>query len=370
MNFGEGLAVLILPFVLGLSSCLVLTPVTIFFAKRIGIVDDPKKHKHPAILHKKIIPRAGGLPIFLAFILTTILTVPFSLRILGIFLGGLILVAAGIIDDLYDIKKVFRILAQLAAALVIVGFGVGIAFITNPFFVIGGPFESWGEVIRLDSLRIIFDFFGQHSILVFADLFAILWIIWVINMVNFSSGVDGQMPGIVFIALLVIFVASLRFFPDQNQVIVTKLSLIGAGVTLGFLVFNFYPAKIFPGDSGSYFLGFLVAVVAILSGAKVGTAILVMAIPLIDGVFTIIRRIAEGKSPMVGDRKHLHHRLMELGWGQRRVALFYILMCAILGAAALSLNSAEKLFAGVAGAVVILGGLLWLNMNLPQRVRE
>lgn len=146
--------------------------------------------------------------------------------------------------------------------------------------------------------------------------------------------------------------------------------MIGAGSTLGFLVYNFYPAKIFPGDSGSYFLGFLIAVVAIISGAKIGTAILVMLVPLIDGVFTILRRIAQGKSPFSGDRKHLHHRLLELGWGQRRIALFYWLLCAILGAAALFLASSEKVLAGFVIAVVILGGLIWLNMNLPQKAQK
>ena len=92
-----------------------------------------------------------------------------------------------------------------------------------------------------------------------------------------------------------------------------------------------------------------------------------MAVPLIDGVFTVIRRVASGKSPFLGDRKHLHHRLLELGWGQRRIALFYWLLCAILGAVALLLPSASKLFAGVVVSVVVLGGLLWLNMNLPQK---
>ena len=145
--------------------------------------------------------------------------------------------------------------------------------------------------------------------------------------------------------------------------------MAGVGATLGFLIFNFYPAKIFPGDSASYFLGFLVAVLSIASGAKVGAAILVMAVPLIDGVFTVIRRIAQRRSPFLGDRGHLHHRLLEIGWGQRRVALFYWLLCAILGAIALSLTSVEKLFAGLIVAIIVLGGLLWINMSLLLKGR-
>ena len=358
----------VLPFIIAFGLVFILTPVTIYLAKTYGLVDDPILHNHPAKLHKKCVPRAGGVPIFIAFLMATLLVLPISQKLLGIILGGFVLIIAGVLDDKFDLKPWFKFGAQILAVLIVVSSGIGISFITNPFYSFGGWGESLGDVIRLDKLRLFFDFFGRHSIVVLADLFALFWIVWVINMVNFSAGVDGQMPGIVLITLLVIFVASLRFYPgDQNQLIVSKITLIGAGATLGFLFYNFYPAKIFPGDSGSYFLGFLVAVAAILSGAKVGTAILVMAVPLIDGVFTVIRRIVAGTSPFLGDRGHLHHRLMEMGFGQRRVALFYWLLCAILGAIALILPSSEKIFAGVVVAIIILGGLLWLNMNLPQK---
>lgn len=358
---------LVFPFVFSFLTSLILGPITIFLAKKYGIVDDPKKHKHPAILHSRIIPRAGGLPIFLAFLATTVLALNLSKQIIGVILGGLLLVVVGIIDDRYDLKNSYKLFFQILAASVVVASGIGITFITNPFLVFDSSGFGLGPIIHLDLWRISFNFLGQHSILVLADIFALFWVVWVINMVNFSSGVDGQMPGIVFVALMVIFVASLRFFPtDPNQLIVTQLALAGAGATLGFLVYNFYPAKIFPGDSGSYFLGFLVAVLAILAGARVGTAILVMAVPLIDGVFTIAKRIISGRSPFLGDRNHLHHRLLELGWGQRRVALFYWLLCAILGLIALTLSPAEKIFAGVVIAIIVLGGLLWLNMTLPQ----
>ena len=187
-------------------------------------------------------------------------------------------------------------------------------------------------------------------------------------MLNWSKGVDGQMPGIVAISSIFIGILSLKL-TNPNSIDAT-LAFIIAGSALGFLVYNFYPAKIFPGDSASYFLGFLVAVCAIISGVKVGTAMLVMAVPLIDGVFTVARRMASRQSPFKGDRKHLHHMLMDLGWGQRRVALFYYLLCVILGAVALSLHSIEKLFAAAVIFVVVLGGLLWLNMNLSQKPQK
>lgn len=356
----------LVPFLISLFLAVIFIPLTILLSKKLGLVDDPKTHKHPAILHKHVIPRAGGVPVFLAIFLTSLFFLPFSQKIVGFFLGGLFLVIVGVLDDKYDLLHIHKLLFQLGAAIIVVASGVGIAFITNPFSIFGAE-----QIIRLDTLRISYEFFGSRSIWVLADIFAIFWIIWFVNMVNFSSGVDGQMPGIVFVALLVIFAASLRFYPnDPNQLVIAKLALIGAGATFGFLIFNFYPARIFPGDSGSYFLGFLVAVCAIMAGAKVGTAILVTAIPLIDGGFTVIRRLAEGKSPFMGDRKHLHHRLMELGWGQRRIALFYWFLCAILGAAALQLNSSGKLYAAVVTVILVLGGLLWLNLNLSQKAQK
>lgn len=360
---------LFLPFAVSLILSLVLIPITMRLAKKYGYVDDPKKHKHPAVLHKKIIPRAGGLAIFGAVFLSALVFIPLTREVLAIFAGGLILVLAGIIDDRRDLGKWLKLLIQLLAALIVVGSGIGIAFITNPLSSV--PILGALDVIHLDSMRVVFHFLGEHSILVFADIFAILWIIWVVNMVNFSTGVDGQMPGIVLVTLLVLFMVSLKLSgQDPSQILGTKLALAGAGATLGFLVFNFAPARIFPGDSGSYFLGYLVAVLAILSGAKVGTAVLVMAVPLIDGVFTILRRIADGQSPLLGDRGHLHHKLLELGWTQRQVALFYWLLCAILGAVALSLSSSGKLFAGIIIGIIILGGLLWLNMILPLKARK
>ena len=357
----------VIPFLIAFCLSFILTPVFGYLARKYGFVDDPKKRKHPAILHKRMVPRAGGLPIFLAFVIAAFLAVPIGQKVIGIILGGGLLVLAGLYDDRFDLGSYRKLLIQAVAASIVVAGGVGISFITNPFYSFGA---SASQVIRLDSLRIIFDFFGTHSIVVLADLFAIFWIVWVINMVNFSSGVDGQMPGIVIIVLMVIFVVSLRYWPpDAEQLIVSRLALAGVGATLGFLIFNFYPAKIFPGDSASYFLGFLVAVLSIASGAKVGAAILVMAVPLIDGVFTVIRRIAQRRSPFLGDRGHLHHRLLEIGWGQRRVALFYWLLCAILGAIALSLTSVEKLFAGLIVAIIVLGGLLWINMSLLLKGR-
>ncbi len=357
-------------FLISFVLSVVLIPVNMVFARKFGLVDDPKKRTHPAILHKIAVPRAGGLAIYLAVVLTVFLTLGLTKQLLGIILGGLVLIVVGLVDDKIDIKKSWiKILAQILAALIVVGSGIGVSFIGNPFHLFGLGAAS--SVIRFDSLKIVFDFLGVHSIVVWADLFAIFWIVWVINMVNFSAGVDGQLPGIATIVLFVIFAISLRFSAtDPSQILVAKLALAGVGATLGFLIYNYNPAKIFPGDSGSYFLGFLIATLSILSGAKVGTALLVMAVPLIDGVFTVIRRLADGKSPFLGDRKHLHHRLMEIGLTQAQVAVIYWLFCTILGIIALTIGADMKVFAGIVVVIIVLGGILWLNTNLPNTGRE
>jgi len=150
------------------------------------------------------------------------------------------------------------------------------------------------------------------------------------------------MPGIVAISAIIIGVLSLRFSPlDQTSTTAATLSFIIAGASLGFLVFNFYPAKIFPGY-GATALYLMLAVASILSSAKLATAILVMGVPMTDGMFTIIRRILSGKSPFWHDKKHLHHLLLDLGFGQRRIALFYWTISAILGILSLVLSSKEN----------------------------
>lgn len=181
-------------------------------------------------------------------------------------------------------------------------------------------------------------------------------------MLNWSKGVDGQMPGIVAISAIVIGALSLRFpIIDQQNLISAKLSFIIAGASLGFLIFNFYPAKIFPGY-GATSIYLLLGAVSILSSAKLATAILVMGVPMADGIFTIIRRIFEGRSPFWHDKKHLHHLLLHLGFGQRRIALFYWLISAILGSLSLVLSSKGKFFALIMVIILVGGILLFLNL--------
>ena len=331
------------------------TPLTIKLANKFGLVDDPKKRRHPAHVHKGVIPRAGGLPIYLGIFLTTFFLVALTKKLIGVFLGAGLTVLIGIWDDKYDLNPYLRLVGNFIAALLVVGFGVGIAYITKPF----------GGIIHLDQPRIYFNFYGPHSIWVLSDIFALIFIVWTMNMVNWSKGVPGQLPGVVTIAALTLGILSLRFaLTDPLQVPITLLCFITAGSFLGFLPFNFDPQKIMPGYGGGALGGFMLAVLSILSFGKLATALLVLAVPTFDAIFVLIRRIASGHSPVWADRGHLHHKLLDLGWSFRQIALFYWLICAILGAAALTLQSEGKLFAILLIGCVCFGGILWLTKFL------
>lgn len=332
-----------------------LTPLIIWGYKKRGWLDDPKGKKHPKVIHQYPVPRGGGLVIFGAILITSLIFLPLDKHLLGILLGGLILTIVGTIDDVKNLNPYLRLGLGFLAAGVVVAAGIGIPYLTNPF--------KSGAVISLSSPQIPIYLWGKwRTIWLWADLFALIWIVGTMNFVNWSKGLDGQLPGIVVVAATVIGVLSLKFVDDVTQWPVIVLAFILAGAYLGFLLWNFYPQKIMPGYGGGALAGYFLAVLAILSGAKVATAILVLGVPMMDAVYSIMRRIIQGRSPVWGDRGHLHHKLMDLGWGKRRIALFYWLVSAVLGWVALQLNSQWKAYTIVLLAVMVGGLLLWLNM--------
>ena len=336
---------LILPAIISFLATVLSFPVTIKLAKRFKLLDNPKVRPHPAHTQKRIVPRAGGLPVFVGIAISILTFTPFGSYTVGILAGIFILLLVGLLDDKYqNFSPYLRLIAQFAAAGVAIGSGIGITFITNPL----------GGIIHLDT---------TPQIALLADFAALVWIVWVMNMINWSKGVDGQMPGIVTVSALILGFLSLKLSlsNDPAQINVAKLSFITAASAFGLLIFNWHPAKIFPGFSGSTILGFMIAVLAILSGGKLATAGLVLLIPATDFAYTFLRRILQGRSPVWGDRGRLHHKLLEKGFSHERIALFYILGSVILGAAALNLSSTGKLFAAALVGTVILGGILWLN---------
>ncbi|MBI2032114.1 MAG: undecaprenyl/decaprenyl-phosphate alpha-N-acetylglucosaminyl 1-phosphate transferase [Candidatus Levybacteria bacterium] len=345
-----------LPFLVAFIATTLFTPVAIYFFKKLKIVDDPKR-KHPGIIHKIPIPRGGGIPLFLGVLVASIIFLPLTNTVILVLLAAGIALIAGILDDKYDISPYKRFLINILCAVIVVSAGISVPYITNPL----------GGILHLNEIFLPFDVLGIQGKIVLSDLIAVIWIIWVMNMLNWSKGVDGQMPGIVAISAIVIGILSLRFpLNDEASVISASLSFILAGSALGFLIFNFHPAKIFPGYSATA-IYLLLSVVSMLSSAKLATAILVMGVPLADGLFTITRRISTGKSPFWHDKKHLHHLLLSLGLGQRRIALFYWSLSAILGALSFTLSSKGKLFAIIMVGILVGGAILFLNLLLRYK---
>jgi len=337
----------LLPLVTALVATAGLTFLLLPVIKKLGLIDDPKRHKHPGIIHTKPIPRAGGIPLFFGCLIAGLFFLPVNQITIALFFAGFISLAIGLIDDKLnaqskDVSPYLRFLIQILTAIIVVGSGVSIHFITSPS----------GGLLHFDTIKVL--------TLSLADLLSIIWLVWVMNMLNWSKGVDGQMPGIVAISALVIGLLSLRLNPT-GSLIDTKLSFIIAGSAIGFLLFNFYPAKIFPGYSATS-LYLLLGAAAILSSAKLATAILVMGVPTVDAIFTIIRRIVSKRSPFFHDKKHLHHLLLRLGYSQRQIALFYWCISAIVGIASFTLTSRSKIFAMIMVIVITVGILLFLHI--------
>lgn len=350
------------PLLFGIAVLLswILTQITIRLARRYGIVDDPKR-KHGAIIHKELIPRAGGVPVYVA----TALVIGFQLLIMGgesfpihrvwaLLLAGLVIVVVGVLDDKYDLSPRLRLGIQFLCALIVVWSGVGVSFVSNPF----------GEgVIRFDQLAWQYSFWGEiRTFFVIANVIALFWIVGLMNMVNWSSGMDGQNAGISVVALLVLGFAALREGLDSQTV--AMLAFVGAGAYLGFLYWSAYPQKIMPGFGGSTWSGFLIAVLAIMSGAKFATAAIVLAVPVLDAVWVGVRRIMRGQNPMKNDRTHLHHYLLDLGWSKPQVVWFYWGISAILGILVLGLGTLSKFIFFVMLAIIFIAFSLWLRWRL------
>jgi UDP-GlcNAc:undecaprenyl-phosphate/decaprenyl-phosphate GlcNAc-1-phosphate transferase len=340
--------IFLFPWITAALISFLLTPIVIKYAKRLGIVDDPKTNTHPKVIHTVPTPRGGGLPIFVALLVTVLIFLPIDKHMIGILIGAGILVVMGFLDDKYDLNPYLRLALGFLAVSAPIAAGIGIAFVTNPL----------GGIIDLSQPQFTFNFFGTHSIWLLADLFALFWITFLMNVINMGAkGVDGQLSGVTIIAALTIAFLSLRYSADITQWPVIILASITAGAYLGFLPWHVFPQKIMPGYGGSTLAGYLLGVLSILATAKVGVLLVVLGIPLVDTGYVIINRIRNGKSPVWGDRGHLHHRLLDAGLSRGQVALFYWGVTGILGIIALNLNTGAKLYTMI-GITIMLGGLI------------
>lgn len=337
-----------------------ISPVIIKIYSKKNWMDDPQQSIHVKKTHNKKIPRGGGLIIFISILLGTLFFLQFDKYLIAILLGALLLTIVGVIDDIFDIHPLIRLVTGLIAALIVVGSGIGIAYVSNPF----------GEgVIHLNQPQLVLNVLGEtKTVWVLADIFAVLFILWNMNIVNWSKGVDGQMPGFVSIALIFVGILSTRFIDDPTSFNTFILSFIAAGSFAGLLVWNWYPQKILPGYGAGSLAGYFLAVLAILSGAKVATVLMVLGIPTADAIFTILRRIRAGKSPLWGDRGHLHHKLLDvLKWGRRRIAIFYWSTSFLLGLSSLYLNTLGKLITMGSVFVLVFSFLIWAKIQTTKK---
>lgn len=334
-----------------------VTPAVIVLYRRAGWVDRPDRKK-PTTTHERAVPRGGGIAIAAAVLVGALLFIRVDQHLIGILLGVILLMLVGVLDDRLNLNPYLRLFFQFLAAGLVVASGIGIPYINVPFV----------GVVPLDQPKLVFHLMGEErSIWILADLFALVWIVGLMNAVNWSKGLDGQLPGIVVVAALTIGFLSLRFGADIMEWPVLTLSLVTAGAFSGFLPWNFYPQKIMPGFGGGTLGGYLLAILSILSTAKVGTLLVVLGVPLADAGYAITRRVLQKKSPVWGDRGHLHHRLLDnLKWSKRQIALFYWGVTALLGSIALQLNSQQKFYT-MLGIILVIGGiLLWLTHSGPS----
>lgn len=351
----------IIPFIISTAIAYIVTPGIIALAKKIKIIDDPAKNKHPKVIHTYPVPRGGGIACFLAILITSLIFLPLDKHLLGILIGAFFLVILGVLDDKYNLSPYLRIVLQLLIASIPIIAGIGIAFWKIPFI----------GIVDLSNPQISFELLGKtRTIWILSDGLALFWIFFLTLILNMGAkGVDGQLPGVVTISALVIAFLSLRFSADITQWPVTILALILAGAYLGFLPWNFYPQKIMPSYSGSILAGYMLAILSILSTAKVGTLLVTLGVPLIDTGYVIIRRVLSGKSPVWGDRGHLHHRLLDSGWSKRKVAIFYWVITGFLGFLALIMNSSQKLYT-IFGLVILVGGLILILTQKRQKQKN
>lgn len=344
------LSYFILAIIISTVVSLIVTPIVIKTFVRLSLVEDPlvKQAKTHNATATSTVPRGGGIPIFVSVILTSVIFTPTEKHFLGIMLAMTLALVVGLVDDIIDISPRFRLVINILTAVIIVAVGIGIAYVSNPF----------GGIIDLSWPRLTFDFFGQHSVWLLSDILAIIWIVACMNIVGWSAGVEGQLPGFVSVSAIFIGILGLRFSQDPGQFKVIILAGATAGAYLGFLPFNFYPQKIMPGYSGKSLAGLLLSTLAILSGAKLATVILLLGIPIIDATFVLARRIIFHHSLLQPNNIHLHHYLLNLGWSRQQVSYLYWGISLTLGIISLFLNSQQKFYAFFGLFMIFLGVVL------------
>jgi len=303
-----------MPFIISFLATIFFSFAGIYFGKKIKW----RGRNSLRHIHRKGVLRIGGIIMVLVFNGTILLNNDLVITpgLLGMMIVSILLMLVGIWDDFQEMFWQAQLLCQVSAAVLVFIIGIRVYFVTNPFT---------GGIIHLNA--------GVGVI--FSMLLVIIWITLMINSMNWLDGIDGLSGGVTFIGVLTIFALSLK--PEVNQPPMAIIAIILAGTALGFLIFNFNPSKILAGTSGSMFMGFSLAVLAIFAGTKIATALLVMAVPIADFLWVLFERIKKKKSIFQSDKNHLHYRLLALGWSQKKIAVFLYAITLIL--AVISLNT-------------------------------
>lgn len=327
---------------------LAATPLVKYLAHSVGAMDIPKDDRR---MHKNPIPRMGGLAIFLGFLISVLIFVDIDAKVRGILLGAVVILILGVLDDILTLRAIPKFLVQIVAAVIVVCHGCCIDQI------FGWVLPDWLSYVA-----------------------SVLWIVAMTNAVNFIDGLDGLAAGVSAISAGAMLVVALLLVPQGNSAVSALLLAAVVGGCIGFIPYNFSPAKIFMGDTGSNFLGFILASISIFGLFKTYAFIsfavpfLVLGLPLFDICFAVIRRLARGQSPMHADRGHFHHRLIDMGFSQKQAVSICYLLTAILGLAAVTLTGRRfeqvLIVAGALALVVAIGFVLVFNRHHHQVVEE
>ena len=319
----------------------IMTPLVIKIAHRFGAIDIPKDDRR---MHKKPMPLWGGIAIFTGFFVSMFLFSNIStIKLIGLFVASVVVLITGMIDDIKPLGAKAKLLMQVVAAFILVKSGFEINYFS--------------------------DFFGDQGYIFLSNMslpISIIWIVGVTNTVNLIDGLDGLAAGISAIAAVTLsYIAIINHRYDAAMI-----TLILAGSSIGFLPYNFNPAKIFMGDAGALFLGLVLAAISVEGALKGATAltvvvpILALGVPIFDTAFAIIRRLINKRPIMEADKGHLHHRLMSIGMGQRKTVLSMYLISALLGAGAIALMKQNWIHALVLLVLVAIVVFIPVNRSL------
>lgn len=332
------------------AAAVVLTPLIRAAALKLGAIDRPTA---PRKIHVRPVPLFGGIAVFGAVAAAIVLALlagwlpgPHIKEkfLIGIIAAASFLMLGGALDDKFNLRPSRQIVWPVLAALVIIGSGIGIKFITNP---LGGQLYLDRQAFTVLWWQGI-----PYRLTLAADIFTLIWLLGMTYTTKFLDGLDGLVSGLAVIGALVI--AAVSLMKEVSQPDTALLALIVAGAFSGFLLFNFHPARIFLGEGGSTLAGFLLGTLAIISGGKIATTLLVLGLPLFDAAFVILRRLFwDRRSPTSADRTHLHFRLLDIGFSQRQAVLFYYFIASAFGMATLFLSGWGKLVAlGVLASIL------------------